>query len=415
MSYNINSLIQDMNGILHGTTTNKVTGFTNVVQRAAKKLLLDIDPAETKRVKLLPGVVTGTVFDYTLPTDLKGDSIIDLYNYNIPRSDVYSQSYSQNFSLGTASAISQPWIGVSAGIVSQNLNIEWQNGVRVLHVNNRGTLSNQIINELNSLSDNGVPILQGSATDLTLNQIKFVDETEGSLQFVAPINTTTAGILITSGTALDISDLYATNTAYFWFYCEKGYPVQSITVKYGLDAGNYYESILTTNTSGNPFQDGWNLCSFNFTDSAVSGVPGYSIGTYINILITHSGVIENLFRLNLFTCKQGQTLMIKYYSKYMFQDPITREFIENIPSTGSYTDTIINLDTDSYNLLVYLTALFCFQQINDENSSYDIDFWQKQYDQGVQMYKNRYKSEITKPRQNYYTVNRGRYGWGLRN
>ncbi len=100
----------------------------------------------------------------------------------------------------------------------------------------------------------------------------------------------------------------------------------------------------------------------------------------------------------------------------MFQDPTTHAFLENIPTTNPTVTgtTIINLDTDSYNLMVYLTAIFCFQQINDQNSSYDIDFWQKEYDKSLAMYKNNYKSEIIKPKQNYYTVNRGRQGYGLR-
>ena len=182
-----------------------------------------------------------------------------------------------------------------------------------------------------------------------------------------------------------------------------------------MDAGNYYEVDLTTNNEGNSFQDGWNLCSFNLVDAVVVGVPGYSVGTYLSWLVTHSGVVQNKFLINLFSCKEGENLMIKYYSKYMFQDPTTHEFLENIPSTPTYVNTIINLDTDSYNLMVYLTAKYCFQQINDENASYDIDFWQKEYDRGLTMYKNNYKSEIIKPRQNYYTVNRGRAGYGLRN
>lgn len=410
MSSNIGNLSSDLSGILHGTTTNKVTGFTNVVQRAAKKLLLDIDPAESKRKILLNSIVSGDIFQYALPTDLKGDKIIDLYNWNNPRSDVYSNAYAENFNLGTASALSQPWVGVSGGVVNQNFTVQWENGVRLLKINNRLDGSTVIINNLSSLTSNGTPVALGSSPSVGVNSINYIGTIGSSLSFSAPISTTTAGIQISNATGVSISTYIVDNRAYFWIFITTGYTVTNINVKYGTDLGNYYSTNLTQNNEGNTFQNGWNLCSFNLSDAVTTGSPvSTAAGVFVAFLVTHSGVVANSFLINQFTIKSGENLMIQYYSKYMFKNPTTHEFLENIPTTDTTTtsNTIINLDTDAYNLMVYLTAIYCFQQINDQNASYDIDFWTKQYDQALQMYKNNYKSEIIKPKQNYYTVNRG--------
>lgn len=48
MSYNILDLKNDLEGVLHGTTNNQIQNLDGVINRAARQLLLDLDPQETK-------------------------------------------------------------------------------------------------------------------------------------------------------------------------------------------------------------------------------------------------------------------------------------------------------------------------------------------------------------------------------
>ena len=50
MAYIISNLKDDLAGMLHGTSMNKITGVDNLIYRAGRQLLLDCDPPETKRI-----------------------------------------------------------------------------------------------------------------------------------------------------------------------------------------------------------------------------------------------------------------------------------------------------------------------------------------------------------------------------
>jgi hypothetical protein len=64
---------------LHGTTLSQVENISGVFNRAARQLLLDIDPQETKRIEQLASPIFYQVYDYAPPADLKGQKIIDIF------------------------------------------------------------------------------------------------------------------------------------------------------------------------------------------------------------------------------------------------------------------------------------------------------------------------------------------------
>jgi hypothetical protein len=78
MSYSVGTLLSDISGVVHGTTTNKIPNVYGVINRAARAVLLDVDPKETQRIVQLAGQLFNDVYDYPCPTDLKGDRIVDL-------------------------------------------------------------------------------------------------------------------------------------------------------------------------------------------------------------------------------------------------------------------------------------------------------------------------------------------------
>ncbi len=111
----------------------------------------------------------------------------------------------------------------------------------------------------------------------------------------------------------------------------------------------------------------------------------------------------------------GSILSYEYYSKYLFRNA----------STGAYQETVlddsdlINLDTESFDLLTYKVASLAVQQQQGLDATfYDGPFFENKYQAALLRYKAMYKSELQKPQSSYYQVPRAGYnnipgrGWG---
>jgi hypothetical protein len=97
MSYSITTLLTDISGVIHGTTVNKVPNIYGTINRAARDILLDVDPKPTQRIVQLSQVFN-SVYDYASPVDLKGDRLIDIRPQagRMPN-DVFFQGYETDF------------------------------------------------------------------------------------------------------------------------------------------------------------------------------------------------------------------------------------------------------------------------------------------------------------------------------
>lgn len=107
MSYTITQLKTDLEARLHGTSLNRVQNIDGLIDRAAGKILLDLDLAETKRTSTVTDTaVTTKYYTYAAPTDLKGTKVIDIRptdldergNYML---QVYDSDFSTNRTRGT--------------------------------------------------------------------------------------------------------------------------------------------------------------------------------------------------------------------------------------------------------------------------------------------------------------------------
>ncbi len=96
MSYSVLDLKNDITAILHGTTSNQIQNFDGAIGRAAREVLLDVDPQETIRQVEFVAPIFNTVFDYPIAADLKGNKIIDIYPQvqRLPL-DIWTQAFNQ--------------------------------------------------------------------------------------------------------------------------------------------------------------------------------------------------------------------------------------------------------------------------------------------------------------------------------
>lgn len=393
--YSVQTAKNDLQGVLHGTTLNQITNLNGVFNRAARQLLLDVDPQETKRTLEFVNPIFNSVFDYPIAPDVKGNKVIDLLPQvrRLP-SDIWSQAYNQAFDVVKSNIFSL------ANMFTMNFNT----GIKTLRINAPFLNAPIIVNQIESITSNGTWAAGGTASNLAVNNSNFV-QGAGSLQFDV---TTGAGYLENSTmTAVNLSTYLNQSSLFTYVYIPTGSQLTSVELRFGSSAANYYALTVTQNQQATAFVNGWNLCQFPWASMSVVGSPNSSAITYSRITLNMTGGTNTACKLNGLDSILGTILSYEYYSKYMFRDASTGAFQETVTDDSN----LINLDTESYNLLFNLVAYFAVQQQQGLDANfYDGNFFGTQYQEGLTKYKAMYKSEVQKPQSVYYKQGNNNYG-----
>lgn len=389
-TYNIQSLLADLQGVLHGTQLNQIQGVDNLIYRAARRLLLDIDPQETKRTVEFINPIFNTVYDYPIATDVKGNKLIDIRPQinRIPR-DIWSQSYNQAFDIAKQN------LYMSKNMFTLNFNT----GIKTIRINAPYINPPVIINQVEAITTNGTWSVGGTASNLAVNNSNYV-QGGGSLQFNLGVGT---GYLVNSTmTAVNLSAVVNQASIFLNTYFQTGSGITSVELQFGSDASDYYDLTVTQTQQNTAFQNGWNLLQYAWENSTVVGTPNAAAINYVKVIYTVT-TIQTGCLLNGINSILGSVMEYEYYSKYLFRDAITGVFQETVTDNSN----LINLDTESYNLLFNLSAAYAFQQQQGLDAMfYDGNFFMREYQEGVARYNALYKSEVQKPQSTYYGMPR---------
>ncbi len=384
--YTVQDLETDLQGVIHGTTLNQVQNLQGIVNRAARQLLLDIDPQETKRLQQLPQVFE-QVYLYACPTDLKGQKIFDIKPQTPRQSyDVYPQAYSQEFSLGTNLSL-------------QNMfNVDFNTGIKTLQINSNFLTAPIVINTASDTDSNGTWTAGGGATGLVDNNTNYIAN-GGSLQFNLSAGQSTGYLENSTMNSVDLSGQVNQSTLFLWVYLPAASSITNVKLRWGSSATAYYEVTATQAQNNTAFVNGWNLIPFTWNGASVTGSPSSSAITYLRVTWTYDSTLQTAVGLNLIESTIGTILVVGYYSKYLFRN-VAGTWIEK---TTDPSDSI-NLDVESYNLLFNLVAYLTTQQLQGLDAQFgDASFFLGAYNQGVARYKSMYKSEVQLPQSSYYT------------
>ncbi len=389
MAYNVQAAKNDLQGVIHGTTLNQITNLNGIFNRAARKLLLDVDPQETKRIAQFINPIFNTVYDYPIASDVKGNRIIDIRPQvqRLPR-DVWTQAYNQAFD------ISKQNIFDFANMFTMNFNT----GIKTIRIDAPFLNPPVIVNQIEAISTNGTWATGGTASALAVNNTNFV-QGAGSLQFNV---TTGAGYLENSTMAsVDLSAVVNQASFFVYVYVPTGSQLTSVELRIGSSASNYYALTVTLNQDQVSFVNGWNLCQFVWASMSTVGTPVNTAINYSRVTLNMTGGTNTACKLNGLDSILGTILEYEYYSKYLFRDAITGAFQETVTDDSN----LINLDTESYNLLFNLVAYFAVQQQQGLDASFvDGPFFLQQYQESLAAYKAIYKSEVQKPQSMYYRM-----------
>jgi hypothetical protein len=386
MAYTIAQLKVDLQGILRGTSLSKVSGPNELISRAGRQVLLDCDPQETKRIAQISNAIYDSVYDYPTPVDLKGVSIIDI-RPQVTRDidDSMSQTYAKSFDLRKE---------------NNTFQVQFNSGIKTVRIS-KNTIAGSLLNGCDSLTANGTWTNGGVASSPTVDTVIKVTGS-GSLSF----NSSGSGAAYLENstmTAVDLSAQLNQGSEFLWVYMPDPTQVTSVDLRWGSSSTAYWNRTVTTGQIG-AFQTGWNLLRFDWNGSTETGTPDSTKINYVRVTLNVTAANNN-FRIDSLVSNLPTIYEMVYYSKYIFQ-AAGGTWQESVQADSD----LINLDTESYNLLVLKAAEMAALNIQEailargHLINFDYSTYGTEYDKALAEYKMRYKSEIIQPRVKYYRV-----------
>lgn len=367
--------------MLHDTDTDSVANITNLINRAAREVLHDIDFEETKRKTTTATTIYDKVYDYAAPTDLKMDRVLDI------RKQVKRDGGDRFYQTESAKFDTQK--------VNGSFTVQYVNGTKTLRIANQ-VGNTTLVDALNATTGWAVG---GDGTNLIKDTINYISG-DGSLNFDLDGATTTGHIESSTITAVDLSDGEDIGSFFAYVYLPDSTTVTNLILRWGDDSSNYWSDTVTTGHFES-FKTGWNLIRFDWNGATKTASPSSSSVNYLRFTVTYDGVADTDYRLDNINFSTGELFEIYYYSDRIFQTS-AGAYIEE---TTTDDDNLI-LEGYSANIFIYKLAEMAAQQVQEQGGSVDIQYFQQQYEKAKKRYKQQYLSEAIRPRNTYYSINR---------
>lgn len=407
MAYSISNVTADLASILHGTNTNKINNINGLFNRAARQLMLDIDPQETIRFMPITTPIFNQVYDYAVPVDLKGNKIIDILPQGsrnaAPGSDsreVYLQGYNQAFD--TSKALTS----------SPEMTILFNSLVKTVRLASPQLPTPTLLNSASLITANGTWSAGGSASNLRQDFQNYVGYSS-SLMFDLAASGSTGYLENSTMSSINLSQYILQLNTFLYTYLPTASAFSSVELRFGSSSSNYYSLSVSTTQENTSFSSGWNFLNYPWSSMTTVGTPDATKITYIRVTWNYNGTAQAGVRLNDIFSVLGLIFQMEYYSKYMFRNA-SGTWIETV--TAADGSDLVNLDTESYNIyLNYVAYLACQQTQGLDAMFFDANYFLQLYQEGVKRYKSMYKSQVQLPQSTYYSLPNPRnnyWTWG---
>lgn len=364
-------------------TANNLT-IRNTINRAARLVAREIDLDSMKTKATLASKIFDNVYDYTAPSDLKGNCLIDL----IPQGERNSDT---RLSLVTAEKFDR-----LKTVYNNLVSFEMDSGTRKLRASIDVDDTKLTVSEMDTLTDTGSWVLFGDGTNLTADTDNYISGGGAINWDISAAGGTTAGIQNTTMTQFDITRYTADGSAFVWAYITSITNLTNFILRIGNDASNYYSMTATTMADGNAFQNGWNLIRFDFSGKTTTGSVTATTCDYVALYMTKAAgkISETDYRFDNLQLHTGVFHEAYYYSMYPWKTS-GGTWIEN-----STADTdIINADLEEYELFVYRGRIEVMKELKEWDLLKDA---QSEYQLLKTDYQRKNPSEALKFTQVYY-------------
>ena len=375
--YTILDVKSDLSGMLKGTTSDKIPGILNVLKRAGRQLMQDIDPDETRRTAEITNAIYDQVYDYPLANDVKGNKVIDIRPY-VNRDSKLNQKNAESFDFDKA---------------RDTFFVKYDSGIKSVRISIPVTAP-RTLDTFSSITDGGTWAATADAENITLDQLNFVSN-GSSLNFDLSGASTSGYIEKTYNTTIDMSADEDISALFLYVYFPDSTQITNVDLRWGDSATVYWNRTVTAAQDG-AFHNGWNLLRFDWNGVTPTGSPDSSAFKYARITIEYDGVAETDIRVDNLVSTRGRIYEMEYYSKFLYTS--SAGVWQEDPLEDS---DIVKLDTDSYNIYLNKVAEFACQTVQKLRG--DVDYFKGEYDTGVTSYVGDRKSEAKKTQEIIYT------------
>jgi hypothetical protein len=388
--YLVSDLKSALEGKIHDQSLNKIQGsIYDKIDEAARNILLAFDLKETKRYIPLQTAVYPDVSTYVAPDNMKGESILTIRKLELGQSSVrtrFTRSSSEEIVFGKQDYM---------------FAVDFNNGIKTLQLNVEDTANFALLNEFDSLTANGAITVGGTASSPEIDVNTFVS-TGASLRAKLALAGTSGTVIVTGMTAVDISKY---NSLFAWVNLPSSNnnksPITQIKLRFGANSTNYFELSATKAHDSNQFKPGLNLVRFDLSLRTQTGVPSLASISYLRYEFIYPTQAADMYvNIDQLTARNGAQYEIGFYSELLFKDSDTGE-LKDKPSKDN---DVLLLEKDSVNLLLYELCEIVAQEIQGEDSLFDVKYWQSRNKETRQQYGLRYPSEAKKKKQVYYRL-----------
>lgn len=385
-----------LNTKIHGRIDNLNLNDTNterdLINSAVRTTLSEIDLRGSIREAVLVPNLMDNQYDYVLPTDVKGDKIIDLRPQNTD-----SRGEFETYDLVTPSEFDRRK-KIEKGIYTI-LNDDLTRFLRVAADVDDVTV---VISELETVNnpDTWEGIGNTADSDVKTDADDFI-QGDGAVRFsdtAVGAGDSVIGIENRAISPFNISPFLARGSFFVYGKLDTGdSSINTINIRLGSDSSNYYSFSDSTQNDCSAFQTGWNLLRTDASSRVTTGTPVDTAIDYAAIFWGRdSGThLDTDFAFDYLIAKRGKYYNLSYYSRNVWQDT-TFTRVEN--STADSQELV--LLNDEIEVVSAKAAELASQFLRDNE---DAGYWNKEYERLKGNYLLSHPSQANVMTYHYYT------------
>lgn len=380
--YDITQLISDLTPKLHGLSLDKISGsIYDKLYEASRKILTKIDPKETIRITSIENALYDNVYTYICPSDLKDNKIINIRPQSLDTQvSNFIQRNIKEFDINKD---------------KETFTIEYDDTIKTIKLS-KANGSNKIIETFESLDGFTAT---GQLGSLSLDTFDYITG-QSALKFNLSSGGT-SGYYEKNIDTFDITDFINSGSLFLFVKFPTTFSTTDITniqIRIGNNSSNYYTVNATHPHDSTTFKVGWNLLRFDLINKTTTGTVDDTSIDYLRTTFTFSGTQTiSSIEVDSMSLSVGSIYEIMYYSDCLFRNSdglwIQKPTSEN---------DVINLGHTSYNLLLWETAYIIAHELQAQESSFDLSFWDNSLKLAYKEYASTNKSQATRPQNTYY-------------
>lgn len=357
--YTISNIKQDVNANLPGGGIDQLVDFFNTFDKGRRSVIGRVRPEELIKTAYLEDALYPDVNKYAVPEDMKYDDVIE-----IKRLAGYRNVDTMEHPL---ELVYRRRFGQKRGSAANVMNIGYENGIKYARIfrptsgsrfgvganntNNALNCEYRVIQNCDSLNDNGTWNIGGNVVNLREDKLKHVIG-RGSLSFDINGSSSSGFIENFTLTPFSILDFLKRGAEFAWL--NLSIPREMISVRLIMGSNqtdlttDLYEASVNSPHDNSEFVTGWNLLKYMLQNLSMVGTPNPNNLTYIRFEFETTGQPIPNCNLDNIILRQGTVYEMTYNASYIIRDAVTGAW-KKIPTKNS---DIIVAEEDTYNLLV---------------------------------------------------------------